>query len=183
MCLGTGFGALHLLDHLGHSSQQQEFPTHGMPVNTVSIDSGGDYIASCSADGKVKLFPIHTDSFLKLVIDFFIASKVMVSGLYTTENCHTLTLDRPVLAVALDPQYHKAGSGRRFVTGDDRLILHEKVFLSRLKSTTLFEGEGIVTNIKWRGRFLAWASLTGVRVFDMNVRRVISVIKKDISPG
>ena len=107
----------------------------------------------------------------------------MVSGLYTTENCHTLTLDRPVQAVALDPNYYKSGSGRRFVTGDDRLILHEKVFLSRLKSTTLFEGEGPVTNIKWRGRFLAWASSTGVRVFDMNVRRVISVVKKDISPG
>jgi len=58
MCLGTTFGALHLLDHLGHSSQQQEFPTHGMPINAVSIDSGGDYIASCSADGKVKLIPI-----------------------------------------------------------------------------------------------------------------------------
>jgi len=160
MCLGTALGALHLLDHLGHSSQQQEFPTHTTSINMVNIDNGGDYIASCADDGRV-----------------------MVSGLYTTENCHTLTLDRPVQAVALDPNYYKSGSGRRFVTGDDRLILHEKVFLSRLKSTTLFEGEGPVTNIKWRGRFLAWASSTGVRVFDMNVRRVISVVKKDISPG
>ena len=107
----------------------------------------------------------------------------MVSGLYTTENCHTLMLDRPVKAIALDPFYYKSGSGRRFVTGDDRLILHEKVFLSRLKSTTLFEGEGLITNIKWKSRFLAWASTTGVRVFDMSIRRVISVVKKDISPG
>lgn len=53
MCLGTNWGALHLLDHLGHSSQQQEFPTHGMAVKMVDIDSGGDYIASCSNDGKV----------------------------------------------------------------------------------------------------------------------------------
>ena len=55
MCLGTNWGALHLLDHLGHSSQQQEFPTHGMAVKMVDIDSGGDYIASCSNDGKVNL--------------------------------------------------------------------------------------------------------------------------------
>jgi hypothetical protein len=61
--------------------------------------------------------------------------------------------------------------------------LHEKIFLSRLKSTTLFEGDGVVTNIKWRGRFLAWASTTGVRVFDMAIRRVISVIKRDVSEG
>lgn len=107
----------------------------------------------------------------------------MVSGLYSTENCHTLMLDRPVKAIALDPLYYKSGSGRRFVTGDDRLILHEKVFLSRLKSTTLFEGEGLITNIKWKSRFLAWASTTGVRVYDMSIRRVISVVKKDISPG
>ena len=92
-------------------------------------------------------------------------------------------MDRPVRAVALDPFYYKSGSGRRFVTGDDRLMLHEKVFLSRLKSTIVFEGEGFITNIKWRGRFLAWASTTGVRVFDMAIRRVISVVKKDISPG
>lgn len=57
MCLGTNWGALHLLDHLGHSSQQQEFPTHGMAVKMVDIDSGGDYIASCSNDGKVRNFP------------------------------------------------------------------------------------------------------------------------------
>lgn len=107
----------------------------------------------------------------------------MVSGLYTTENCHTLMFERPIKAVALDPLYYRSGSGRRFVTGDDRLILHEKVFLSRLKSTTLFEGEGPITNIKWRGRFLAWSSSVGVRVYDMTVRRVISVVKKDISIG
>jgi hypothetical protein len=92
-------------------------------------------------------------------------------------------LDRPVKAIALDPFYYKSGSGRRFVTGDHRLILHEKIFLSRLKSTTLFEDDGVVTNIKWRGRFLAWASTTGVRVFDMAIRRVISVIKRDVSEG
>lgn len=55
MCLGTSRGALHLLDHLGHSSQQQEFPSHGMAVKMVDIDSGGDYIASCSDDGKVRV--------------------------------------------------------------------------------------------------------------------------------
>ena len=92
-------------------------------------------------------------------------------------------LDRPIKSIALDPLYYKSGSGRRFVTGDERLILHEKGFLSRLKSTTLFEGEGYIVNIKWRGRFLAWASSTGVRVFDMTIKRVITVVKKDISVG
>ena len=58
MCLGTALGALHLLDHLGHSSQQQEFPTHTTSINMVNIDNGGDYIASCADDGRVKLHPI-----------------------------------------------------------------------------------------------------------------------------
>ena len=59
MCLGTKRGALNLLDHLGHSSQQQEFPTHELPVNMVDIDSGGDYIASCSDDGKVNKISLN----------------------------------------------------------------------------------------------------------------------------
>ena len=117
------------------------------------------------------------------MLTFFFTPQVLVNGLYTTENTHTLTLDRPVHSVALDPFYYKSGSGRKFVTGDDRITLHEKVFLSRLKSTVLFEGDGPITNIKWRGRFLAWASNSGVRVFDMTIKRIISVVKKDISPG
>ena len=55
MCLGTKWGAINLLDHLGHLSQQQEFPSHSTSINMVDIDSGGDYIASCSDDGKVSL--------------------------------------------------------------------------------------------------------------------------------
>lgn len=53
MCLATKWGAINLLDHLGYSSQQQELPTHSMPVNMVDVDSGGDYVASCSDEGKV----------------------------------------------------------------------------------------------------------------------------------
>ena len=48
--------------------------------------------------------------------------QVVVQGLYTTDNCHTLTMDGPVRCVALDPQYGKPRSGRRFIVGMFRMV-------------------------------------------------------------
>ncbi len=55
--------------------------------------------------------------------------KVMVSGLYTKENNHSMTMGATVNAVALDPIYARAGSGRRFMTGDDCLALTYVTYL------------------------------------------------------
>lgn len=43
--------------------------------------------------------------------------QVVIQGLYTTENSHTLMMDVPVRTVALDPAYYKPRSGRRFIVG------------------------------------------------------------------
>ena len=41
-------------------------------------------------------------------------------------------MDKPVRSIAIDPIYARANSGRRFMTAmEDKLILHEKTFLSR----------------------------------------------------
>ena len=63
------------------------------------------------------------------------------------------------------------------LTGDERLVLHEKTFLSRVKATVLCEAEGRVQNIKWNGQFVAWASDIGVRVYDMNARVSLGLIR------
>ena len=44
------------------------------------------------------------------------------------------------------------------MTGDDKVVLHERIFLGRYKQTVLCEGEGPITSIRWRGRFAAWIS-------------------------
>ncbi len=63
--------------------------------------------------------------------------------------------------------------------GDDKLILHEKTLFSRYKQTVLCEGEGPVSLIKWRGRFAAWTTNKGVRVYDVVEEKMISLIKHE----
>ncbi|KAK7067619.1 Vacuolar protein sorting-associated protein 41, partial [Halocaridina rubra] len=105
----------------------------------------------------------------------------VVQGLYTMENSHTLTMDTPVRSVALDPQYYKPRSGRRFIVGTNRVTLYEKAMFGQLKPTVLSEGSGPARAMKWSGQFLAWATDTGVRVMDMNTKMVITLIKRDHS--
>lgn len=62
-------------------------------------------------------------------------------------------------------------------SGDDKLVLYEKTFLSRMKLTVLCEAEGGVRSIAWVGHFVAWASDTGVRVYDLHARCSLGLIK------
>lgn len=108
ICLGTQWGVIHLLDHEGNTvligneeKQGKELRAHAIAVNKISVDVNGDYIASCSDDGKV-----------------------LVYGLYTRDNTHNLSLGRVVKSVELDPSYYKSGSGRRFLTGKQLDMSH-----------------------------------------------------------
>lgn len=47
---------------------------------------------------------------------------MLITGFYTAENNQSLNFDRPVKAVAMDPLFYKHGSGKHFVTGDDKVI-------------------------------------------------------------
>ena len=49
--------------------------------------------------------------------------QVFVYGLYTSENNQSLVIGRLVKCVAIDPNYYKSGSGRRFITGKMAYIL------------------------------------------------------------
>jgi len=102
--------------------------------------------------------------------------------LYTDDNTHNFKLDKPVQAIAIDPIYARANSGRRYMTTvDDKLFLHEKTFLSRYKQEVICQGEGPIFNAKWRGRFAAWITNKGVRVYDVIDETTISLIPKPSS--
>ncbi len=51
---------------------------------------------------------------------------MVINGLYNTENNQVINFDRPVKAVAMDPMFYKSGSGKHFVTGDDKVSTGEK---------------------------------------------------------
>ncbi|KAK7109649.1 hypothetical protein V1264_013653 [Littorina saxatilis] len=159
LALGTHWGMIFILDHTGNNIRDKEIMAHTTTVNQISIDDKGEYLASCSDDGKV-----------------------IIAGLYGTELNQTVSFDRPVKSVGIDPFFTKQGRGRQFVIGEEKLVLNEKSGLFRSnKTTTIHQGEGPVRNINWRGEFLAWANNMGVRVWDTSSRCLITRIDKDHS--
>ncbi|XP_048755315.1 vacuolar protein sorting-associated protein 41 homolog isoform X2 [Ostrea edulis] len=157
LAVGTHWGMIHIFDHAGNAVRDKEIAAHTTTVNQLSIDDNGDHVASCSDDGRV-----------------------MISGLYSADNNQSINFDRPVKAVAIDPKFGKYGSGKNFVTGDDKLILNEKGGLfNRHKTVLLHQGEGLIREIKWKGDFIAWTNDHGVKIFDMSSRSRITFISKD----
>ena len=56
--IGTNWGHIFILDHQGNEVSGQKFPKHMVSINEISVDSKGEYIATCSDDGKVKFLYI-----------------------------------------------------------------------------------------------------------------------------
>lgn len=161
MCIGTHWGAVHLLDHQGNTvensiNRRQHTPAHMVSVNQISIDKKGEYIASCSDDGIV-----------------------VISGLYTDEHNQKFNMERAVKTIALDPNVQNSESDRRFIIGDNKLTLYERSFLKGMKQTILFEAESVVSALAWSNQFVAWASAQGVRVYDLNERTSLGFLRWD----
>ncbi|KAK3752405.1 hypothetical protein QZH41_008609, partial [Actinostola sp. cb2023] len=154
LALGTHYGVVHVMDHLGNNIRSKEFPSHSTAVNQISIDEKGDYVASCSDDGRV-----------------------VINGLYSSENNVQNNFDTPIKAVSLDPEFSSKQT-KMYVTGGEKLVLTERGWF-RNKTTVLHAGEGAIRTIKWKSHFIAWSNDVGVRVFDMSSKRVITYIKRD----
>jgi len=75
-------------------SPRKFYEAHKVAVNQISIDFNGEYFASCSDDGKVNVYSICDG-----------------------ERVLSLSLDRKVRCVAIDPQYSKGGLFRRLIIG------------------------------------------------------------------
>ncbi|KAG2458062.1 AMPH protein, partial [Polypterus senegalus] len=81
--------------------------------------------------------------------------KIQVFGLYTREGFHD-NFDCPI-----------------------KLQLYERNWLNRWKTITLHEGEGIITNVKWRGSLVAWANSLSVKIYDINAKQRITNVLRD----
>lgn len=92
--MGSHWGVIHLLDHQGNGIENKELRAHTVAVNQISVDLNGDYLATCSDDGKV-----------------------FVHGLFTKDNNFSLNVGRLVKTVTLDPYYFKGGVHKRFIAG------------------------------------------------------------------
>ncbi|XP_060680178.1 vacuolar protein sorting-associated protein 41 homolog [Hemiscyllium ocellatum] len=152
LALGTHHGKVYLLDVQGNVTQR--FDISSVKVNQVSLDESGEHIGICSEDGKVQ-----------------------VVGLYTREGFHE-NFDCPIKIVALHPQFGRSSS-KQFITGANKLLLYERNWLNRWKTTILHEGEGTISQIKWRGNLVAWSNSVGVKIYDASSKQRITNISRD----
>uniref|UniRef100_A0A8C1XCU3 Vacuolar protein sorting-associated protein 41 homolog n=1 Tax=Cyprinus carpio TaxID=7962 RepID=A0A8C1XCU3_CYPCA len=163
LALGTHFGKVYLLDIQGNVTQKFEIASLKLSlcncyllvkINQISLDESGDHVGICSEDGKVQVF-----------------------GLYTREGFHE-NFDCPIKVVALHPQFSKSNN-KQFVTGGNKLLLYERNWLNRWKTSVLHEGEGNITNVKWRANLIAWANNLGVKIYDIGSKQRITNVLRD----
>ncbi|XP_063778599.1 vacuolar protein sorting-associated protein 41 homolog isoform X1 [Pseudophryne corroboree] len=152
LALGTHNGKVYLLDIQGNMTQKFDIST--VKINQISLDESGEHVGICAEDGKVQVF-----------------------GLYSREGLHEI-FDCPIKIVAVHPQFGKSHC-KQFVTGGNKLLLYERTWLNRWKTTVLHEGEGNITNIKWRGNLIAWANNMGIKIFDIITRQRITNVPRD----
>lgn len=154
LALGTHEGCVYILDLNGN--EIMKFTVHTTTVNELSIDASGEYIASCSMDGKV-----------------------FVHGLLTGELVE-YTFSRPVIGLALDPEYAGKKNSRQFCTGNKAGVvsLCGKGFFGRQKETLIHSGEGNIHTIRWRGNFIAWATDKNIHVYDVAAAQRIGTIPR-----
>lgn len=157
--VGTSLGRIHVFDHQGNKVNRQELCVHLKAVNCIDIDEKGEYLVSCSND------------------------RLVIFGLCNNEHNFVCMPDKPINVVAIDPSFHKSGAGRKFVTGDDRVVLYERGFLARYKTTLLQSKEQKVRTISWNGQFIAWATDYSAQIFDIEQRTIITKIKRDTDLG
>uniref|UniRef100_A0A7N8Y8R9 Vacuolar protein sorting-associated protein 41 homolog n=1 Tax=Mastacembelus armatus TaxID=205130 RepID=A0A7N8Y8R9_9TELE len=98
--------------------------------------------------------------------------KVQVFGLYTREGFHE-NFDCPI----------KVGvSANRQHLTTKTLLLYERNWLNRWKTSVLHEGEGTITNIQWRANLIAWANNVGVKIYDISTKqRITNVLRDNVS--
>lgn len=156
IALGTHNGFVYILDHHGNNIRSKELALHTKTINQISIDINGDYIATCSNDGKI-----------------------VIHGLYSSESNLLLTFNHPMYSVAIDPNFAKSGYKRRFITGNNKILLYEKGLFGQYKTNLVHQSESDIQNIKWKGQFIAWSTDKHLRIYDTIASKVITSCKRE----
>ncbi|KAF0977952.1 hypothetical protein FDP41_003274 [Naegleria fowleri] len=203
LALGTHLGYLYLLDIEGNNNQQQKFRPHAETINDLSIDSTGEYIASCSNDGKVVVYNIYSalyasmqnPSVHKKILDPNSDANTVITGNSVLTNVSSaLTggsvgiqegnmmeffFNRPMKSVALDP-FYSSKSDHSVVCGGKtgKLTLKKKGWFGTYKEVVIHKEEGEIHAVRWFGDFIAWANDLGVKVYDVVSNQKITYIPR-----
>lgn len=160
LLMGTVKGWLHVFDLEGN--QVFKVCVHTGPVNDLSIEERGDYVATCSDDGTV----------------------VVTNICLQTQTKYTFA--KPVQAVAFAVDFESMKKEKRssferwgMASGglEGKLTVTTKGILTP-NNNVLHSGEGAIHCIQWNGPFLAWANTQGVKVYDFARKRGLTYIAR-----
>lgn len=134
--LGTHNGVVYILNH--RIELIKRFRPHSATIYDIKIEVAEQFIATASMDGKISIVQLAGGN------DVFI-----------------LDLKRPMMAVAMEPLYHKHPNKRLFISGGlaGNLTLHEKGWLGN-KETILHSDEGSIWSAEWKNNLVVWANDT-----------------------
>lgn len=153
LAVGWRSGRVDLIDYGGDVIRT--FHEHQECVRGLSFDSKAEFLATCSDDGTV-----------------------CVLSLYNDDNCcmQKHSVGQKLTAVAIDPRCASRRT-KEVVVGD---ALGNVYFLSKgwlgVTEKVLFKGKYHIGVIVWSGTMLAWASESGVRIYDVGYHTPIGTV-------
>ncbi|WAR58259.1 hypothetical protein PtB15_5B492 [Puccinia triticina] len=152
--LGTHNGVVYILNH--RIELIKRFRPHSATIYDIKIEVAEQFVATASMDGKISIVQLAGGN------DVFI-----------------LDLKRPMMAVAMEPLYHKHPNKRQFISGGlaGNLTLHEKGWLGN-KETVLHSNEGSIWSAEWKNNLVVWANDTGIRIIDINTHQKLAYIPR-----
>eukprot|EP01062_Namystynia_karyoxenos_P050390 TRINITY_DN3915_c0_g1_i1.p1 TRINITY_DN3915_c0_g1~~TRINITY_DN3915_c0_g1_i1.p1 ORF type:complete len:1055 (+),score=406.49 TRINITY_DN3915_c0_g1_i1:77-3241(+) len=166
LVIGTRTGEIHVVDTAGFLIKH--FRKHDTPINDISMDEKGEFVAACSEEGKVTVTPIYEGDSAEY--DF----------------------PRPIKAVAIDPGYSGKAT-RPLATGglQKELVMITTArrfgFIGRPERRVIDQCQGAMHAVKWhRDRekdkdMIAWADDGAVKVYDVTAE--VKILRIDRERG
>lgn len=153
LIIGTHGGQVLIMDLEGNLITSHV--CHTASVTSISLDSTSQYVASSSDDGTMVINGIAQRT--RQVKDF----------------------KRPIKAIAFSPDFATAGHQRIAAGGlAGQLILNEKGWWG-FRDTVLQSGDGPIWEIQWQGDLIAWASDSGVKIYDTNTQQRVGFVGRN----
>lgn len=172
--VGTHQGYVYRLDLSGNRvlGAAAGLGRRGVRIRALAVDASGLACASAGDDGSIVVVVGTTPIFAA-------AADGCAGTPWLREHG-----DRPVLAVALCPDFGTSakGDGKQQVLcagGEDgRLVLHRRTRFGGF--SVVHEGEGPITCIRWRGDLVAWANERGVKVFNVRTGEKVTYVARPL---
>ena len=170
VAVGLSDGQVMVANQQGHV--RCHWRAHATPVNALSTDESGAFIASCSDDGLVVVRQLVASG------DTRGEAREGREGAHSAGALDSFSFEQPLSCITLDPGY-ASRSEKVFAVGGPRgqLVVCRKNWYAQ-RDSVLHEGEGGVVAIAWRGNLVAWANERGVKIVDLETEEKITFVER-----